>query len=142
VITIGGKLPATYCIHAVGPNYNYELDKGDDLLISAYSNALARAKEHGLKTVAFSLISSGVYRGPHSLEHVLEIGVRSIRDFAYAGAEEIVMCAFTSEEAEALTTVAEGIFASKSLLLESNELNKQPKKEPLSSEKESPLKKL
>ena len=64
VITTGGRLPARYVIHTVGPVWNGGGHGEDGLLADAYRNSLALALEHGCRTVAFPNISTGVYRFP------------------------------------------------------------------------------
>lgn len=83
VMTVGGSLKATSCIHAVGPNYakyGGDLERADADLRSAYTAAVAIAHEQGLTTVGFSLICAGIYRKPRSLEAVLEIACQAIVD--------------------------------------------------------------
>jgi O-acetyl-ADP-ribose deacetylase (regulator of RNase III) len=61
--TTAGDLPAQWVIHVVGPNFNAgNTDRG--LLTSCYSRALAVADELGARTVAFPLISAGIYGWP------------------------------------------------------------------------------
>lgn len=61
--TTGGRLPARWVIHVVGPNRNAgQVDRS--LLTSCYSRALAVADELGALTVAFPLVSAGVYGWP------------------------------------------------------------------------------
>jgi len=61
--TTGHRLPARWVIHVVGPDRNAgETDRG--LLVSCYRNALAVADELGARTVAFPLVSAGVYGWP------------------------------------------------------------------------------
>ncbi|MGJ3238600.1 MAG: O-acetyl-ADP-ribose deacetylase [Anaerolineae bacterium] len=62
-ITEGYQLPAKYVIHAVGPIYTQHTNPAD-LLASAYHHSLQLAHEHGLRSVAFSAISTGVYAYP------------------------------------------------------------------------------
>ncbi|HWQ61270.1 MAG TPA: macro domain-containing protein, partial [Negativicutes bacterium] len=63
VITGGGNLAASYVIHTVGPVYGGRpADAG--LLASCYLSSLRLAGEHGLKSLAFPSISTGVYRYP------------------------------------------------------------------------------
>jgi O-acetyl-ADP-ribose deacetylase (regulator of RNase III) len=63
VATTAGRLPAQWVIHTVGPVYSPGEDRSD-LLRSCYSTALAVADTLGARTVAFPLISAGVYRWP------------------------------------------------------------------------------
>ncbi|NYG58779.1 O-acetyl-ADP-ribose deacetylase (regulator of RNase III) [Nocardioides daedukensis] len=61
--TTGGRLSAKWVIHVVGPNFNAgQRDRA--LLTSCYRRALAVADEIGARTVAFPLISAGVYGWP------------------------------------------------------------------------------
>ena len=61
--TTAGDLPARWVIHVVGPNYSAG-QRDRSLLLSCYSRALAVADELGAATVAFPLISAGVYGWP------------------------------------------------------------------------------
>lgn len=63
-ITTGGKLPARYVIHTVGPVYRDGRQGEPELLASCHRRSLEVALEHGLKTVAFPAISCGVYGYP------------------------------------------------------------------------------
>lgn len=111
-ITIGGNLKSKWCIHAVGPDYSryFTSSEGDSLLASAYANAMERAKENKIQTVAFSLISAGVYRGSQTLEHVLRIGARSISNNLYPGLNEVHMVAYSDPEKQALLKVTASLF--------------------------------
>ena len=61
--TTAGKLPAQWVIHVVGPNFNAgERDRA--LLTSCYANALRIADELGARTLAFPLVSAGIYGWP------------------------------------------------------------------------------
>lgn len=63
-ITKGYKLPAKWVIHTVGPVWHGG-DRGEDeLLASCYRNSLALAAKHGIQSIAFPAISTGVYRFP------------------------------------------------------------------------------
>ena len=63
-ITKGYKLPAKHVIHAVGPVWRGGNQGEPEQLASCYRRALELAREHGLRTVAFSAISCGVYGYP------------------------------------------------------------------------------
>ncbi|WP_210649275.1 O-acetyl-ADP-ribose deacetylase [Nocardioides sp. SYSU D00065] len=61
--TTAGRLPARWVIHVVGPNHAAG-ERDRDLLTSCYSGALAVADELGAASVAFPLVSAGVYGWP------------------------------------------------------------------------------
>jgi len=61
--TTAGDLPARWVIHVVGPNFAAG-ERDRSLLLSCYTRALAVADELGARTVAFPLISAGIYGWP------------------------------------------------------------------------------
>lgn len=61
--TTAGDLPARWVIHVVGPNFAAG-ERDRSLLLSCYTRALAVADELGASTVAFPLVSAGVYGWP------------------------------------------------------------------------------
>ncbi|MEV0454287.1 O-acetyl-ADP-ribose deacetylase [Catellatospora methionotrophica] len=63
VATTAGKLPARWVVHTVGPVFSATEDRSE-LLRDCYRNALRVAGDLGAHTIAFPLISSGVYRWP------------------------------------------------------------------------------
>jgi len=66
-LTGGHDLPARHVIHSVGPIYRDGLSGEPELLTSCVRSALALAREHGLRTLAFPAISCGVYGYPAGL---------------------------------------------------------------------------
>jgi O-acetyl-ADP-ribose deacetylase (regulator of RNase III) len=64
VITTGGNLAARHVIHTVGPIYGQNGGKDAELLAACYVNCIALAAQHGLATIAFPAISTGVYGYP------------------------------------------------------------------------------
>ena len=61
--TTAGAMPARWVIHVVGPNHGAG-ERDRSLLTSCYANALAVADEIGARTLAFPLVSAGVYGWP------------------------------------------------------------------------------
>jgi O-acetyl-ADP-ribose deacetylase len=79
VITTGGKLPALYVIHTVGPVYGRHKGKEAELLANCYHNSLTLAVEKNLGSIAFPAISTGIYGYP--LAEAAEISSRTIENF-------------------------------------------------------------
>jgi O-acetyl-ADP-ribose deacetylase (regulator of RNase III) len=93
VITPGFNLPAKYIIHAVGPIYRrHTPENAEELLRSAYINALNRAVEVGCKSIAFPLIASGAYKFPKGA--ALRIAVCAIRDFVAQNDIDVTLALF------------------------------------------------
>jgi len=78
VFTSGGRLKAHYVLHAVGPVYSGK-PKDAELLASAYRTSLALCSQHGIRTVAFPSISTGVYRYP--VEEAAPIALRTVATY-------------------------------------------------------------
>jgi O-acetyl-ADP-ribose deacetylase (regulator of RNase III) len=74
VITGAGRLPARYVIHAVGPVWYGGRQGEAELLASAYRASLELAAAHGVRTIAFPSISTGVYGYPVSLAARVALG--------------------------------------------------------------------
>lgn len=80
VITPAGKLPCRYVIHAVGPIWHGGSQNEEELLAATYRKALALAEEHGLRSIAFANISTGVYGFPK--ERAAKIVAKVMQDFS------------------------------------------------------------
>jgi O-acetyl-ADP-ribose deacetylase (regulator of RNase III) len=79
-ITPGFTLPAKYVIHAAGPVYHqWDAEQSEKLLRAAYINSLQLAVENKCKSIAFPLISSGIYGYPKN--EALRVMTSVIEDF-------------------------------------------------------------
>ena len=79
-ITPGFALPAKYVIHAAGPVYSvWHKRRCREQLRSAYISALKLAEENGCESIAFPLISSGVYGYPK--DEALEVARAAIEEY-------------------------------------------------------------
>ena len=85
-------------MYSVEENWKEE----DALLRSAYQEACKQAVEKECKTLAFALLSAGIFRGGRSLETVLLIGCEAVRDAAAAPLEEVYLVGYTEKEVAAL----------------------------------------
>jgi len=86
VITTGGNLPAKYVIHIVGPIWQGGNAGEPDLLASCYRESLSLALQHGIKTIAFPSISTGIYGYP--AEKAAAVALNAVKEFL-EGHEEI-----------------------------------------------------
>jgi len=98
-ITKGYRLPAKHVIHAVGPVFKDGAHNEAELLASCYRAALSIAAAHGLRSIAFPAISTGVYGFP--AERAATIAVKTV----VAALEEpgapnrVVFCCFSEASA-------------------------------------------
>ncbi len=77
-LTKGYKLPASFVIHTVGPVWQGGGHREEELLADCYRNSLEIAKAHGIKTIAFPAISTGVYRFP--LDRAARIAIKTVQE--------------------------------------------------------------
>lgn len=100
VISPGFRLKARHIIHTVGPVWQGGTGGEPALLASCYRNSLALAAAHGLRSVAFPAISTGVYGYPK--EDAARIAVGTVQDFVRTNVtllEQVVFCCFGAESA-------------------------------------------
>jgi O-acetyl-ADP-ribose deacetylase len=95
-ITKGYKLIARHVIHTVGPVWRGGNDGEPELLASCYSRCLTIAQQHGLKSIAFPAISTGIYGYPK--EPAAEIAVRTVK--AQAWIDQVIFCCFDKATAD------------------------------------------
>ncbi len=93
VITPAFNLPAKFVIHAAGPVYREDDKAGSEAALrSAYTNALKRAVENQCESVAFPLISSGIYGYPK--EEALRVATSAITDFLEQRDLQVILAVF------------------------------------------------
>lgn len=78
-ITKGYNLPSKYVIHTVGPRWIGGKHREKELLTSCYMNSLKLAEDYKCKSVAFPLISAGIYGYPK--QEALEVAVETINKY-------------------------------------------------------------
>lgn len=97
-ITKGYKLKARHVIHTVGPVWHGGGNGEPELLKSCYTKALMLAAEHGLKSIAFPCISTGVYRFP--ADQAPGIAVDAVREFVREASsiQTVIFCCFSEAD--------------------------------------------
>lgn len=97
-ITPGYRLPARHIIHTVGPVWRDGTRGEAEVLASCYRRCLELALEHGISSIAFPAISTGVYGFP--MDKACRVAVATTRSFLARGAaiDEVVFCCFSSSD--------------------------------------------
>ena len=110
-ITGAGKLKCRYVIHTVGPNCQsgYRSDVHDALLAAAYHNSLELVAKHGLKSVSFPSISTGIYAFPK--EQAAKIAATEIAAFLTAHQDVKVRICLLGHDVESTKRLYEEAFA-------------------------------
>jgi len=97
-LTRGYLLPARYVIHTVGPVWQGGTQGEAELLASCYRRSLEIAAAHGIRSIAFPSISTGVYGYPK--EPAAHIAVHTVRDFVSrdASLQEVIFCCYSARD--------------------------------------------
>ena len=97
-ITAGYRLPARHVIHTVGPVWQGGESAEPALLRSCYERSLALAEQHGLASIAFPSISTGIYGYP--MEPAARIAIQAVREFAaqVKTLRETIFCCFSDRD--------------------------------------------
>lgn len=99
VITEGFDLKAKYIIHTAGPIYKDGNQDEEKLLRNSYFSAMELAKKYLCKSIAFPLISAGIYGYPK--KQAIEIACRAILDFLKENEDmEVYLILFNSNPSE------------------------------------------
>lgn len=101
-ISGGHSLRARHVIHTVGPVWRGGSSGEPQLLANCYRSSLSLAAEHGLGSVAFPAISTGIYGYP--LEEACRIAVREVAAWldAHDRPERVAFCMFSADSAEVM----------------------------------------
>ncbi|MBI4545382.1 MAG: O-acetyl-ADP-ribose deacetylase [Gemmatimonadetes bacterium] len=110
VATTAGKLPAKRVIHTAGPVWHGGGRGEPELLRSAYRNSLERAREEGLRTVAFPAISTGAYGYP--IRQAAPLALGAVADYVPShpdAFDEIRFVLFSASDLEAYREALSGL---------------------------------
>lgn len=104
-ITKGYRLRAGYVIHAVGPVWSGGLKGEEQLLAGCYRKAVELAGLHGLRSLAFSAISTGVYGYPKG--PAARVAVKAVKEALaqLPSPLEVIFCCFSKDDLEIYETV-------------------------------------
>jgi O-acetyl-ADP-ribose deacetylase (regulator of RNase III) len=99
-LTKGYRLPAKHVIHTVGPVWNGGNRREPELLANCYANSLALAVKHGLASIAFPSISTGIYGYP--IEQAARIAVTTVKQFLAESESslDVTFCCFSQPDLE------------------------------------------
>ena len=106
VETTGGRLPARYVLHTVGPVWGRHGGDEAALLAACYRNALARAAALECASIAFPAISTGIYGYPHVDAAQVVAGVLADWCASMAQPERIVLVFFSPRDGEIFSRVS------------------------------------
>lgn len=106
-ITNAYNLPCKYVIHTVGPIWHGGNHGEPELLANAYRNSLQCAVDHGIKTLAFPAISTGVYGYP--VDKAAAIAIKTVRDFCVQNPGKIEIVRFVLFSADVLAAYDKAI---------------------------------
>jgi O-acetyl-ADP-ribose deacetylase (regulator of RNase III) len=97
-LTAGYRLPARHVIHAVGPVWQGGKRNEARLLASCYARSMDLAARHGIRTLAFPGISTGVYGYP--VDQAARVAVDTVRSSLkkHDAFEEIIFCCFSMHD--------------------------------------------
>jgi O-acetyl-ADP-ribose deacetylase len=98
-ITMGYRLPARHVIHAVGPIWHGGSQGEDAALASCYARAIELCQGHGLGSLAFPAISTGIYRFPAERAARIVVSAAVSALAAAPALSRIIFCCFSDDSA-------------------------------------------
>lgn len=108
-LTPGFRLPARFVIHTVGPVWHGGKHDEPELLASCYRQSLRLAMAHGLASIAFPCISTGVYGYP--IAHAAAVALETVRNELAAPncVREVLFCCHSAGAAEIYRKLLAGL---------------------------------
>jgi O-acetyl-ADP-ribose deacetylase len=97
-ITRGYRLPAKHVIHVVGPIWHGGTRNEPELLASCYRRALEVATEHGLQSIAFPAISTGVFGYPIELATPLAVATVRACLSGESSVSQVIFCCYSERD--------------------------------------------
>src|SRR5512143_450638 len=97
-LTKGYRLPARFVIHTVGPVWHGGGHGEPEMLASCYRRTIELAAQHGLRTLAFPSISTGIYGYP--FEPAARIAIATVRaaTHGFSSIEEVIFCCHSADD--------------------------------------------
>jgi O-acetyl-ADP-ribose deacetylase (regulator of RNase III) len=97
-LTKGYRLPARFIVHTVGPVWRGGSNGEPELLASCYRKSMEIAGQHGVRTIAFPSISTGIYGYPIELAAPLAVAMVRSALAQDTSVEEVTFCCFSDAD--------------------------------------------
>lgn len=97
-LTAAYRLPARHVIHTVGPVWQGGQSGEAELLAACYRNSLALARAHGLASIAFPAISTGIYGYPADAAAAIAIATVRTETTIAGSPAEVLFCCFSARD--------------------------------------------
>ncbi len=97
-LTKGYRLQARYIVHTVGPVWRGGTNSEPELLAACYRGSVELAARHGIATLAFPSISTGIYGYPIDLAAKLAVSTVRAAVEEFPGVDEVIFCCFSQAD--------------------------------------------